>query len=210
MNHHQETSTTGTWAGLSAPTIEVSRRRTGRMRSALALGTLVGVGVVGTFAAFSDTATVSTGFTAGTLDITVDDEEGNPTPYDVVFTGAEAMAPGDVVYSALKLTNVGSIDSELSMSTAVVLDPLVGNVTESLTLTIAHTTGTVCDATVVDDDVAPYLEDEPLVSATVSSVPLAGGDDLSVCLAVTLPGTVTGIGGGGSDVELEFLAEQVS
>lgn len=204
----EQTTTSETIHAHAAAPFEVTRRRTGRLRGVLALGTVVGIGAVGTLAAFSDSATVSAGFTAGTLDIQVDGEEGNPTPYAVVFTGADAMAPGDTVYAPLRVSNVGTIDADLSLGTDVSLTPETPNATEDLSVTVAHTTGTDCDAAVIDADASPYVEDAAIDSATFSSVPLAGGADLDLCIAVTLPGSVTGTGGGASDLELEFLAEQ--
>lgn len=189
---------------------ELGRRRPGRVRAALALGTVVGFGLVSTSAAFSDTATVTAGFTAGTLDITVDGEQGNPTPYTLTFAGADAMAPGDTVYAPLEVTNVGSVDARLSMATTVDLDGTVPNATADLQLAIAHSTAGECDQTVVAADPAPYSPAGPIAGAAFSDEALAAGASRHLCLAVTLPASVTGTGGGRTDAELAFLAEQAN
>jgi predicted ribosomally synthesized peptide with SipW-like signal peptide len=178
------------------------------VRAVLALGSVAGIGLLGTSAAFSDEATVTATFTAGTLDVTVDGEEGRPTPYAVSFTGADSMAPGDTVYAPLEVANVGTVDAELSMSVDVTPDGTTPNATDDLEMVVAHTTGTACDATVVADDATPHSPAGPLAAAAMADVALPGGDAVELCLAVTLPGSVTGTGGGAADVDLEFLAEQ--
>ncbi len=194
--------------GTSAPVLEVTRRRRGRARAVLALGTLVGAGLVATTAAFSDQATVTAELTAGALDITVDGEEGHPVPYALTFSGADAIAPGQTVYAPLEVANVGTVDAELSMEVTATPDGSVSNATDDLELTVVHTTGTTCSPAVVTADPTPYVANGPLGSAAFADVPLAGGDALDLCLAVSLPASVTGTGGGGTDVELTFLAEQ--
>lgn len=193
---------------LGSTEVWVAERPRGRVRALLAVGCMLGLGAVGTSAAFSDTATVTAGFTAGTLDITVDGEEGNPTPYVMTFAGADAMAPGDTVHAALRVTNVGDVDAVLSMTVDVTADGTPQNATDDLQMAIAHTTGTSCDATVVAADAAPYSPAGPIGAAGIAATSLAGGTDLDLCFAVTLPSSVTGTGGGASDIVLAFLAEQ--
>lgn len=194
-------------ADLSA-SIEVTHRRPGRVRALLALGTVLGIAVVGTTAAFSDSAAVAAEFTAGTLDITVDGQQGNPTPYVVSFVGADAMAPGDTVFAPLRVANVGSVDADLSLDVEATPDGTVPNVTTQLQLTIVHTTGTACNAGVVTADADPYIATGAIDGATFTGVDLDGGDGVDLCLAVELPASVTGTGGGASDVLLTFVADQ--
>ena len=184
------------------------RRRPGRIRALLAAGSVLGAGVIATSAAFSDSAEVTASFTAGTLDITVDEEQGNPTPYALTFTGADAMAPGETVHSPLRVANVGTVDAELSMAVAATPDGTTPNATDDLRLVVAHTTGTACDAGVVAADATPLVGDGPLGAAAFAEVELDGGAHQDLCLAVTLPASVTGTGGGATDVELSFTADQ--
>jgi spore coat-associated protein N len=72
--------------------------------------------VGGAFAYFSDTET-STGntFTAGTLDLTVDDQDDpNVTPALLGLT-IGPLAPGDSNYVIVNVTNNGDIDGQLSV-----------------------------------------------------------------------------------------------
>ena len=191
------------------PTGEVElRRRPGRIRALLAAGSVLGLGVIATSAAFSDSAEVAASFTAGTLDLTVDGEEGNPTPYVLSFTGADAMVPGQTVHSPLRVSNVGTVDADLSMAVATTPDGSIPNATDDLRLVVASTTGTACDAGVVASDPAPLVADGTLGSATFTGVQLDGGAHRDLCLAVTLPASVTGTGGGATDLELAFTADQ--
>ena len=195
----------------AAPSGEIElRRRPGRIRALLAAGTVLGAGVIATSAAFSDSAEVTASFTAGTLDLTVDGEEGNPTPYLLTFTGADALVPGRTVHSPLRVANVGTVDAELSMTVAATPDGSTTNVTDELRLVVAHTTGTACDAGVVAADAAPLVADGPLPAASFAEVELDGGAHRDLCLAVTLPASVTGIGGGATEVELSFVADQAA
>jgi len=184
------------------------RRRPGRIRALLAAGSVLGAGVIATSAAFSDSAEVTASFTAGTLDITVDGEEGNPTPYALTFTGADAMAPGETVHSPLRVTNVGTVDAELSLAVTATPDGTGPNATDDLRLVVARTAGAVCDAAVIAADAAPLVADGALGAATFTGVELDGGAHQDLCLAITLPASVTGTGGGATDVELAFTADQ--
>ncbi len=173
-----------------------------------AVGGVVGLGAVLTSAAFSDSAEVTAGFTAGTLDITVDGEQGNPVPYELEFVGADRIAPGDVVYAPLEVANVGDVDADLSMSTTSTRDPLGPDTPDALLMTVVPTTGTACDAGVVAAATTPYASDVALGAAAFSDVALAGGDATDLCIAVSLPSSVVGTGGGTASVTFDLLAEQ--
>ena len=179
-----------------------------RARMVLAVGGIVGLGAVLTSAAFSDSAEVTAGFTAGTLDITVDGEQGNPVPYELVFAGADRIAPGDVVYSPLEVANVGDVDAELSLTTTSTRDPLGPDTPDAQLLTMVPTVGTACDAGVVAAATSPYADDVPLDGASFTGVPLAGSDAVDLCIAVSLPSSVVGTGGGTAEVTFDVLAEQ--
>lgn len=93
------------------------RRRSGRVRALISLAAVAvlasGMSVKGTFAFWTDSATVRTGsFTAGTLDITVKGElagpanNGGSTTADLTLTN---MVPGESVATSFPLKNNGSI-----------------------------------------------------------------------------------------------------
>ncbi len=179
-----------------------------RLRILLGVGGVLALGGILTSAAFSDSAEVTAGFTVGTLDITVDGEQGNPVPYELVVAGADRIAPGETVYSPLEVANIGDVDADLSLATSLELDPLGPDTPEELLMSVVPTTGTACDAGVVAGAVAPYAIDEPIGSVAFADVPLAGGDAVDLCIAVGLPDSVVGTGGGSATVTFDFVAEQ--
>jgi predicted ribosomally synthesized peptide with SipW-like signal peptide len=96
-----------------------ARRRRGRGRAVLALAAVAflatGMSVQGTFAAFTDTATMSTGpFSSGTLDIVVNGQLAGPgttnnpgTTPNTSFTMTN-MSPGESVATSFPVRNNGS------------------------------------------------------------------------------------------------------
>lgn len=184
------------------------RRLVDAAKLAIGVGGLLGVGVLLTGAAFSDSAEVTAGFTAGTLDITVDGEQGNPVPYELTFVGGDRIVPGQTVYSPLEVANVGDVDSLLTMASSATRDPLGPDTPDALLLSIVGTTGTTCDAATVAGATTTYVTDEPLGAGSFGPTPLVGGGALELCIAVELPDTVIGTGGGSAEVTFEFIAEQ--
>lgn len=100
-------------------------QRTGRVRAVLALGTVLGLGAMGTMAAWTDQSTATSGtFSTGTIDLKL----GSPTPVDTdpaEFTTTfkmSNMAPGDSKNATLMVTNVGSLRFGYSMQTTATND----------------------------------------------------------------------------------------
>lgn len=168
---------------------------------------LFGAGVLLTGAAFSDSAEVTAGFTAGTLDIVVNGDQGNPVPYELTFVGGDRIVPGQTVYAPLEVENVGDVDALLTMTASMVVDP-GPDTPEELTVAIVGTTGATCDAATVATPSVTYSPSGAIDSAAISATPLAGGGSLELCFAVELPDTVIGTGGGSSTATFDFVAEQ--
>src|SRR5690349_143592 len=85
-----------------------------RARVLAAAGVAGAMLVAGSFAIFSDSGTVRTTFTAGTLDLRFDAaEDGSPTPYLVTFDGGDALAPGVAVTRDLVVYNSGTVAADL-------------------------------------------------------------------------------------------------
>lgn len=86
------------------------------LASMVVIGLLaLGVGW-GTYSYFSDTETVQNVFTAGSLDLTVNDHNGVP----VNFT-AYNLRPGNQPHWSLTLKNIGTINGKLNISNVVVV-----------------------------------------------------------------------------------------
>ncbi|ANH37490.1 hypothetical protein I601_1048 [Nocardioides dokdonensis FR1436] len=87
------------------------------------MGMLLAVGFVGTLggattlAYWNDTATVQGGTaTAGSLDVKVDGQQGNPTTYTWMALQMTEMAPGEIVAASLPISNAGTTPFTFTVS----------------------------------------------------------------------------------------------
>jgi len=94
--------------------------------SLLLIGVLTTIALVGAVALFTDTATSpDNSFATGTVDLAID-------PATAMFT-VTAMAPGDVTYDGLQVTNSGTLQLRYAMTTT---DDDTSTLDEQLDLTI--------------------------------------------------------------------------
>ncbi|MCD6241511.1 hypothetical protein J7K27_08405 [Candidatus Bathyarchaeota archaeon] len=82
----------------------------------LAIGLISLVVGWGTYSQFSDTETTTTTFTAGSLDLTINDKNGET----VTFTYTN-LRPGNQPHYSLRLNNIGTIKGYLDISNIVVV-----------------------------------------------------------------------------------------
>ncbi len=97
--------------------------------------------VATSFALFSDSGTVRSTVTAGSLDLRFDDgQDGAAAPYVVTFDGGGALAPGVPATYDLVVYNSGTIDASLSLATPVLSNAVTEGdlLQDSLTLTVAE------------------------------------------------------------------------
>lgn len=88
-------------------------RRTGRLRALLGLGVALGLGAVGTFAYWTDDVAISgSTFTAGTLDLQVN----NADSYATTTLGMGAMVPGSSSAEVLTVKNNGTAPLKYTMT----------------------------------------------------------------------------------------------
>ena len=84
-----------------------------RVRALLSLGVALGIGSVGTFASWTDDVTVSgTTFTAGTLDLQVN----NVDSYATTTLSMSAMVPGTTSAEVLTVKNNGTVPSKYTLT----------------------------------------------------------------------------------------------
>lgn len=175
-----------------------------RTRVAVSAGVLV-AGVWGSsMALFTDTVDENMAFTTGTLDLV---GSGSPTLLTV-----GNMAPGDVAYAPLTLTNSGTLDLRWAFTSAAdaTADPAL-----VAALTFDMVQSTTCDATAfagapLATGVVPgFLLGDPSSGAQAGDQSLATGASTDLCFRVTLPtsadNTVQNTSAG---VTLTFAAEQ--
>jgi predicted ribosomally synthesized peptide with SipW-like signal peptide len=83
--------------------------RSARVRAILSLGIVLGFGVTATLAQWTDTANVTTGtFTAGSLDLQIDGNQGKPAAYAKTALAMPDMYPGASVAAMLAVQNKSS------------------------------------------------------------------------------------------------------
>lgn len=162
------------------------------MLAALALlaAVLILMGGQGTFAFWTDEASVSTGsFNAGKLDLIVDGQQGKPTAYVKTDLKMDAMLPGESVARIITVANVG--DAPL---TWVPLVTKSGNGTLGPALTVEMSLST--SGTPTNTTAYPRTGTCPAgatVTSGTTSAPLGKNETRQLCVKVTLP-TSTGNG----------------
>lgn len=88
--------------------------RSVKIRALLSAGMVLGLGAVGTLAAWTDVTTATATFSAGDVNINVNGSETGA----VVFTSA-LMKPGDVLVAPVQINNTGDLSVNYNMTTAV-------------------------------------------------------------------------------------------
>lgn len=176
----------------------------------LMIGAVAGIVSLGA-ALFGDTASVPTNtFTSGTVIISTD-------PVTTLFT-ASNIAPGDVSYTPITVTNSGTLELRYDL-TSIATDPGDDDLAGELELTIADDIGIgACDAagfathgTVIystgvlgniDGVSATVLDSDRVIVATANEV---------LCFKIELPSTTPDIYQGATTVAtFTFTAEQTA
>jgi spore coat-associated protein N len=177
-----------------------------RTRIVSAAGVVAILAIGASFAAYSDSGSVQTSFTAGSLDLRFDNNQnGRETPYTITFSeGFDTLTPGASVTNDLVVYNSGSIEALGSMAAPTITnsDPDAAVALEDvLNLTITDTS---------DDTV---LYDGALTAAAFSGLDLpadgttAEGTTLAMEVTMASDATVT-VGGQTITVTLPFTATQ--
>jgi predicted ribosomally synthesized peptide with SipW-like signal peptide len=166
-------------------------RRTGKTRAILATGIVVGLGAVGTLAAFTDTASFTSTFSTGSVDIALDGtNEGKPTPYAFTAWDSLLMIPGTEKYAPLVVNNKGTSPFIYTMAVPTLAGTTaLAQGATGLQAGIVAITGTTCDA-------AAFAAGTPVtatgsLSALAIAAPrtLAPGTSETLCFSATLPPT---------------------
>lgn len=168
--------------------------RSMRVRALLSLGVALGIGSVGTFASWTDNATVTgTTFTAGTLDLQVN----NADSYATTTLSMTAMVPGSTSSEVLAVKNNGTVPAKYTLTgglTGTNAADYSAAAANGLLLTI-RLGGTKSGATCTGG--TALITDQPLTSTTSVTLlaqrptsPLAASGGIeSLCLQVKLSNT---------------------
>lgn len=179
-----------------------------RVRAALALGILLGVGAVNTSAYWTDRAELRGGIlTAGTLDIKlgVPAVDNNPPQFRADLA-MDDMVPGSRKDAVVRVSNAGTVPLVFSVSgTATNNGPGADQMGSSLRLAVyPSSSGGTCTGTPLATDVVPtgrVLADQP---------ELGDGDIRDLCVRATLPDDAdAAVQGQSTQVTLTFHAKQV-
>ncbi|MGV8873903.1 MAG: SipW-dependent-type signal peptide-containing protein [Rhodococcus sp. (in: high G+C Gram-positive bacteria)] len=164
-----------------------------RARAIMSIGIVLGLGAVGTLAAWSDTATATSGtFTTGKLDIKVGNPavDNNPPAFSTSLTNA-AIFPGDTVAAGLLVTNAaGSVANTYTIS-VLASDATLGNLLNSSVHSGSPVSG-ACSGSPVST--VTGLGTSKLFQQTTPTVgnltrTLTVGQTDQLCISVTMPST---------------------
>lgn len=155
-----------------------------RARAFMSIGIVLGLGAVGTLAAWSDTATATSGtFTTGRLDIKVGDPavDNNPIAFSTTLANP-AIFPGDTVAAGLLVSNAtGSVANTYTIS-VLASNTALGNVLNS-SVHSGLPSGGACTGAAVST--VSGLGTSKQFPALNRSLPVNGSDQL--CISVTPP-----------------------
>ncbi|RNL79193.1 TasA family protein [Nocardioides marmorisolisilvae] len=195
------------------PKLDLARRlRSTRARAALSLGLVLGTAATGTFAFWSDSATVTgTTITTGSIDLQVNNLTTNDSAYTQLnLTG---MVPGNTVAGVITVKNAGNspftyyVDATASNADTKGLGAaLVVKVTGASTVTGSAPSRTCGGATLANTGTAFAAS---LVSSTTPRQ-LAVGATETLCIQATLPtGASTSLQNATTNVGFTFNANQL-
>lgn len=157
-----------------------------RTRAALSLGVVLAVGATGTFAYWTDSATIDgTTFTAGTIDLQVNG--ANPPAYTTL--NLDTMVPGNSMAGTLVVRNNGNVPLKYtatsSSAPAVLSGALVVKVTGDLNTSGASPSKT-CGGTALAG-AATTLGGVTAAPLLATGRQLQPGVSETICIQVTLP-----------------------
>jgi len=163
--------------------MQVSRK----VKAVAALGTLSGAVWASTYASFSDSATASSTFTTGTVDLTVNAEADDA--YAFTSLESSSLKPGDVVYAPLTVANVGSLGFTYAMTSSS-----TNADSKALRDTLRLGAKKVANAAACDSAGVGYaaslttvMAEGAISSAAISSRAVATGASEVLCFKVELP-----------------------
>ena len=160
------------------------------LRVIAALGTLSGAVWAGTFASFTDDASSSATFTAGTVDLVAGGDVNDA--YDFASLTVPNMKPGDVQYAPLTIDNAGTLGFTYGMTSAAV-DGAVSGLGAALDLEI-RSVAAAGDCTAAGWSAATSVVPAGgLTAAAITGRTLAAASGEVLCFQVTFPDTGAGL-----------------
>jgi predicted ribosomally synthesized peptide with SipW-like signal peptide len=163
--------------------VDRDRRWRDRVRAALAAGSVLGIGAIGTLAAWTDESTATTGtFSTGTIDLKLGSTpvDNNPAAFTTSFA-LTSIKPGDSKQATLQVDNSGTVPFTYTISgTATNNGAGANQLGNAMALQIYPTSD--CSGTTVLNS----STDKFTFSATAPRA-LAAGANETLCFKATLP-----------------------
>jgi len=203
--------------------LDLARRlRSTRARAGLSLGVVLAIGMTGTFASWSDSASITgTTIVAGSLDLKLNigaSDVDSVTGYnDLDLTG---MVPGNSVAAILTVKNAGTVPFKWRLDSTATNTPVGKDLAAALTYSLFSTTASAvngsgaaktCPGTAITGGSGTGLNSALLSAAnarTLSNV--AGSNADKICIQISLPaGASTTLQSAQTDVVLNFTGDQL-
>ncbi|WP_072691599.1 SipW-dependent-type signal peptide-containing protein [Rhodococcus marinonascens] len=179
-------------------------------RAVASLGIVLGLGAIGTLAAWSDTATATSGvFSTGSIDLQIDGEQGNP--YAFTEWSLSGLLPGERSSAKLPVTNTGSAPLTYTISAAASSSDVAPYMVFVLKDGDPGASGNKCSG----DTLGPvtWMEKGGSVEALDGPRTLGPGESENVCFQIRLhpdakdtAGTNNSVEGKSVDVSFNFNA----
>lgn len=154
----------------------------------LALGAASGLVWGGAYSLFTDSAAAQSSFSAGTVDLVVNNEADD----DHAFTSLDmnAMKPGDTRYAPLTVANTGTLPFTYAMSTSA--SNVDGkNLRDQLTIEVRLVANTAaCNQAGFNASTTTLAPQGALSAAAITGRSLAASASEVACFRVALPSTV--------------------
>ena len=155
-----------------------------RVRAVLAVGGVLGLGAVGTLAAWTDQSTATSGqFSAGKIDIKLGTTpvDNNPPAFTTAFA-VTAMKPGDTVIAPLQVNNSGTVPFTYTISGTATNNGAGADQLGTAMAVQVYPNATCTGATVLN---TPLKFTFPATTPR----PLAATANETLCFRATLPAT---------------------
>ncbi|MGU3435799.1 SipW-dependent-type signal peptide-containing protein [Actinomycetes bacterium M1A6_2h] len=179
-----------------------------RVRALLSLGMVLGLGAVGTLAAWSTATTTASGvFTTGTIDIQLNGNQGATSTTPFVFSPTASVVPEASVAVVLPVQNKGSV--AFTYTTSVVGENTAGKAYQLTALYGGATSdGKTCTGGTATSPPTVSLLNSVSIGGSRGLAPASNPDN--ICLQFTLPITTTGVATGDvGNVLFTFLATSI-
>jgi spore coat-associated protein N len=160
-----------------------------KIKVILSLGTLSSAVWASTYATFTDSASASSTFTAGSVDLVLNGDTSDA--YSFTSLQSSSLKPGDVIYAPLTVANTGTIGFAYSMTSSS-----TNTDTKALRDTLKLGAKVVANSAACDSagvgyaaSVTTAMAEAAISSAAISSRSLSNGVSEVLCFKVELPST---------------------